>query len=179
MRRRVRGASRATVAIVTCVAFASLLVWIKPAESHPLHTSLAEIVYEPAQREVRISIRVFADDFSSASATNASSKRRTAQALDRARSTESPALAYARSMFVLADASGRHLPLAYCGGKRIADLIWLCFHTSAPSGIAGFQVANRILFDLYPDQINIVQVTHGEKKVSLLFTRGAGFKSLE
>jgi hypothetical protein len=168
-----------TVAIVPCIALASLLGLTRPAESHPLHTSLAEILYEPVQREVRISIRVFADDFSKASATYASSKTRTAEALNRARPAESPALAYTRSMFVLADATGRHLPLAYCGGKRVADLIWLCFHTSAPRGIAGFQVADRILFDLYPDQINIVQVTHGEKKVSLLFTRGEGFKRLE
>jgi len=122
---------------------------------------------------------VFVDDFSKASAAFAVSKRHTAQASNGGQASESPALAYARSAFVVADATGRRLPLAYCGGKRVDDLIWLCFHTGAPRGLAGFRVSNRILFNLYPDQINIVQATYGGKKVSLLFTHGDGFKRLD
>jgi hypothetical protein len=35
------------------------------------------------------------------------------------------------------------------------------------------------LFDLYADQINIVQAAYNGKRVSLLFTRGDGFKQLD
>jgi len=86
---------------------------------------------------------------------------------------------YARASFMIADRAGRVLSLASCGGKRVGDLMWICFHTSAPSGPAGFQVADKILFDLYADQINIVQATYGGKKVSLLFTHGDGCRRVQ
>ena len=57
--------------------------------------------------------------------------------------------------------------------------MWICFHTSGPSDLSGFRVADKILFDLYADQINIVQATYGGRKVSLLYTRGDGFKRLD
>jgi hypothetical protein len=161
----------ATIAIALILAVGPLLIATRPVESHPLHTSLAQIEYDPVKREMQISIRVFVDDFSKASAAYA--------LLNRGKTSGASALAYARSAFMVADPSGRQLPLAYCGGQRVADLIWLCFHTSAPRGISRFQVADKILFDLYTDQINIVQATYGGKKVSLLFTHGEGFKRLE
>jgi hypothetical protein len=57
--------------------------------------------------------------------------------------------------------------------------MWMCFHAPAPGGVAGLRVAHRILFDLYADQINIVQASYNGKKTNLLFTRGDGFKVLE
>jgi hypothetical protein len=171
------------------------LVIAQPIEAHPLHTSLAEITYDPAAREIRVSVRVFVDDFSRASSAYAATKSAAATGSGQGATgngrrvtgngqrvtdkNESPLLMYARASFMIADRAGRSLSLASCGGKRVGDLIWICFHTSAPSGPARFQVADRILFDLYADQINIVQATYGGKKVSLLFTHGDGFKRLD
>ncbi|CAA9359162.1 MAG: hypothetical protein AVDCRST_MAG11-4016, partial [uncultured Gemmatimonadaceae bacterium] len=48
---------------------AALLVAGDPpraAIAHPLHTSLAEVTYDPAARAVHVLLRVFVDDFSSA-----------------------------------------------------------------------------------------------------------------
>ena len=176
------------------IALAALVV-ARPIEAHPLHTSLAEITYDPAAKEIRVSVRVFADDFSRASAAYAATKSAAAtgngqrvtgngrRATDNGQritdKSESPLLMYARATFMIADRVGRGLSLASCGGKRVGDLMWICFHTSAPSGPAKFQVADKILFDLYGDQINLVQATYGGKKVSLLFTHGDGFKRLD
>lgn len=169
----------ATVAIVLGLALYGSLAMPSPVVAHPLHTSLTEIVHDPAKREIRLSIRVFVDDFSKASLAWS----RTSAAADRTKKSssvaETPLLMYARATFVVADRTGRPLSLSSCGGKREGDLLWICFHASAPAGPAGFQVADRILFDLYADQINIVQASYGGKKVNLLFTRGDGFKRLD
>ncbi len=150
----------------------------RPLDAHPLHTSLAELTYDPAAREIRLSVRVFVDDLARASAAFARPKNVGARAQTNSVSTESPILAYARFAFLVADRAGRRLSLASCGGKRVGDLMWLCFHSSAPSGPAGFQIADRILFDLYSDQINIVQAAYAGQRANLLFTRGDGFKRL-
>ena len=160
------------------IALASLVI-AHPLEAHPLHTSLAEITYDAAAKEMRVSVRVFIDDFTKASTAYAAGRAAAARAAKSPVSNESPLLMYARASFVVADRGGHVLSLASCGGKRVGDLMWICFHTHAPPDLSGFRVEDRILFDLYADQINIVQATYGGRKVSLLFTRGDGFKRLD
>jgi hypothetical protein len=149
-----------------------------PLDAHPLHTSLAELTYDTSAQEIRLSVRVFVDDLTKASAAYARTRDPGVRPHANPVSTESPILAYARFAFIVADRTGRRLALSSCGGKRVGDLMWLCFHSSAPSGPAGFQISDRILFDLYSDQINIVQTSYAGQKANLLFTRGDGFKRL-
>ena len=157
----------------------AVLAIVPPAEAHPLHTSLAEISYDAATKEMRVSVRVFADDLTKASTAYAGAKEKAARAAHSPIPTESPVLMYARANFVVADRGGRVLSLASCGGKRVGDLMWICFHTPSSADLSGYRVADKILFDLYADQINIVQATLGGRKVSLLYTRGDGYKRLE
>jgi hypothetical protein len=151
------------------LAAASIAIAARPASSHPLHTSLAELTYDARTKEIRISIRVFIDDLTKASNAYAKSKR----------IASSPVDAYARGMFVVADRSGRALSLLSCGSKPVGDLMWLCFRAPAPSGPSGFKIVHKILFDLYSDQINIVQSTYDGRKQSLLFVRGDGLKRID
>lgn len=152
------------------VSLAAVVITAGSLDAHPLHTSIAQIAYDPARKEIQISLRVFVDDL-----TNASD----AYARSRPASKESRMDAYARSAFVITDRSGRQLALQSCGDKLVSDLMWLCFRAPAPAGISGFKVAHRVLFDLYPDQINLVQATHDGRKQSMLFVRGDGPKRLD
>jgi hypothetical protein len=160
------GLAAAITGVTSVAAFLSLPLI---ASAHPLHTSLTEIAYDPATKQIRIMARIFVDDLSKAAAARAAKNP----------SKEIAILAYARASLIIADRAGRVMPLASCGGKRVGDLMWLCFQANAPSGAAGLQVADRILFDLYADQINIVQSTYGGKKISMLFTPGDGYKRLD
>ncbi|HVD59305.1 MAG TPA: DUF6702 family protein [Gemmatimonadaceae bacterium] len=139
-------------------------------DAHPLHTSVAEITYDAAHRQLQISLRVFVDDLTKASDAYARSRPTT---------KELRVDAYARSAFTITDRSGRQVMLQSCGGKLVSDLMWLCYRAAAPAGLSGFKVAHRILFDLYSDQINIVQANNNGKKQSLLFTHGDGLKRLD
>ena len=146
--------------------------------AHPLHTSLAEIVYDPAAKEIRISIRVFVDDLMKASTAYANAHRGM-RVSSLPFVSDGAIIEYARASFILVDRAGHPLALTSCGNKPVGDLMWLCFRAFAPVGPAGFRVTHKVLFDLYADQINIVQASYGGKKVSLLFTRGDGFKRLD
>ncbi len=72
------------------------------AAMHPMHTSVAELVHEPAARSALVTLRVFTDDL------------RAAVPADR----DSDAEAYVRSHFELRDASGRPVPLRWAGASR-------------------------------------------------------------
>ena len=148
------------------------------ATAHPLHTSLAEIVYDPAAKEVRVSIRVFVDDLTKASNAYAAAHR-TMRVTSLPVVPDGAIIQYVRASFMVADRGGHPVVLASCGNKPVGDLMWVCLRAPAPAGPVGLRVTHKVLFDLYADQINIVQAAYNGKRISLLFTRGDGFKRLD
>lgn len=146
--------------------------------AHPLHTSLAEMVYDPAAKEMRISIRVFVDDLTKASSAYAAAHR-TTRVTSLPLVPDAAIIEYVRASFTVVDRGGHPLALASCGNKPVGDLMWVCLRTRTPAGPVGLRVTHKVLFDLYADQINIVQAAYGGKRISLLFTRGDGYKQLE
>ena len=167
---RVRPRGRALL-IAALIVAGGVLLNPRAAAAHPLHTSLAELSYDSRSGSIVVSLRVFVDDF-----TNASTRQRQ-QLVSRGRSSSrSPLVDYALESFSIFDASGRRVLLQSCGGKRVGDLMWLCFKGSVPRGKQGLSVTSRILFDLYRDQINIVKAVADGKTSNLLFTPGDGAK---
>jgi hypothetical protein len=157
-----------TLAVALVLAKGAATAW-----SHPLHTSLAELSFNAAKHTVEVSIRVFADDFGSAI-----SGRNTARPTSTAGVPDAAAFEYVRSFLSLADQDGHPLPLRWHGTRRAGDILWISLDAPAPRGLRGLRVQNRLLFDLYDDQINIVQALYNDRRESLLFTKGDGAKTL-
>lgn len=162
------------VSLIACSVspFTGMTAW---ASAHPIHSSFAELTHDRPSRQVSVSLRVFVDDYTEASHAYA---QRLANARGKPVTRGASLVEYALATFALSDAGGRRLSLQSCGGKRVGELMWLCFRAPAPRGISGFRVTSRLLFERYDDQINIVQASYGGKKTSLLFTRGDGAKRL-
>ncbi|MEO5589125.1 MAG: DUF6702 family protein [Gemmatimonadaceae bacterium] len=140
------------------------------ASAHPLHTSLAELSFDRQSRTLEVSLRVFVDDFTAASVVwHQTSTLKT---------TASPLVGYARSVFTVREANGTAVDLASCGGKRVGDLMWLCFRGHLTGEPAGLSVASQVLFGKYKDQINVVQADFDGRKSNLLFTPGDRTKKL-
>jgi hypothetical protein len=58
------------------------------------------------------------------------------------------------------------------------DATWLYFEIKLPEGLAGAVLRNRIFFELFNEQVNIVNSVEGDTKIDLVFKRGDDFKSL-
>jgi len=114
---------------------------------HPLHTTLTEIKTTQGGR-VQIVIRMFKDDL-----------------------RKNSPVAYATSHFELS-ANGKPIELQACGVKETSDLLWVCLQTKAPANLDGLQAHNALFFELFADQVNIVQTIHGTDRHSVLFTPG-------
>jgi uncharacterized protein DUF6702 len=144
------------------------------AEAHPLHTSLAELSYDQKSGAVLLSLRVFVDDYTKASAAYV---QKHAQPVP-ASAAVSPLVTYAIASFALTDSRNHRVAFTSCGGKRVGDLMWLCFRGVLAGSASGMHVGSHILFDTFRDQINIVQASYGGRHVNLLFTPGETLKTL-
>ena len=157
---------------------AALLVAGDPpraAIAHPLHTSLAEVTYDPAARAVHVLLRVFVDDFSSA----VLHARPAAPDAPIVLPPDSAMFRYVSGRFSLADRAGRPVPLRWCGARRAGEQLFVCLRapaTTAPG--AGARVRNALLTELFTDQINVVRASVSGRRQTLLFTRGDGVKAL-
>ena len=134
--------------------------------AHPLHTTMAEVTIDRARNTVRVVVRVFADDFGSA-----------LSAAGRAGTWDARAAGYVARAISVADEARRPLAMRDCGTRRQGDLLWLCAETNlAPTH--KLSLRDRMLCELFADQINVVRVTDGATVRSLLFTRGDAEKPI-
>lgn len=158
--------------MVTALLLALTVAAVAPVPTaHPLHSTITEI--SATNGAVRATIRVFADDFGTAVAR--SLKGRTVAA---GAAWDAAAVAYVSASFTLTDGAGRTLPLRSCGIRRTADLYWVCVESAAPASLATLSVRNRLLCDVWDDQVNVVQANVAGTRRSLLFTKGDAAKPL-
>jgi hypothetical protein len=129
--------------------------------AHPMHTSVTELIHEPASGSVSVEVRVFADDFTAAAGAG-----------------DSAAAAYLRTHLVLTDRRGRSIPLRWERREPAGDALLLRVRGLAPAGLAGARVRHSVLCERFEDQVNLVRVQYGGRSVSLLFTPGDGAKAL-
>jgi hypothetical protein len=166
-----RRASRfaAALAIVAVVGGA------RTAWSHPIHTTLTEIVIDPRDGAMVFTVRAFADDFSSAVSKHAGKPRPADYHV-----VDADIVSYVTSAVSVED-SGKRVPFAWVGSRRAGDVIWVTFKLPSVRTLRNVKVASSLLFELYDDQVNIVQTTAEGRHHSMLFTSGDGkkLKSLE
>lgn len=168
-----RRAGRALGAIALSLSCAAISLGAGRETAHPLHTTLVQLTYDAHGRVLEGTIRVFAGDFAAAVA-----KRGGSAMPNDDRVSDAAAFAYVSGTFRLRDASGRDVPLSWCGSRRANDLLWLCVRAANASAPEVLELSDQMLCELFDDQINIVQSVAGEKHASMLFTKGDGAKSV-
>lgn len=153
---RLRVVTGAAAALLACGA-------ATPALAHPLHTTITQVAFRGDS--LRAIIRVFADDFGRAvHGLGAGDPAPTAV-------SDSAAAAYVRSRFTITGAGGRLVTLRWCGMERREGAYLMCV-AGAAGRMAGTSVHSRLHWELYADQVNIVQATSGRRRETLLFLRG-------
>ena len=135
---------------------------------HPLHTTMAEVTIDRPRGTLRIVVRVFADDFGIALG-----------AMGTSGSWDTRASAYVRRAIAVVAHAREPLAMRDCGTRRQGDLLWLCAEAAIPTEPTNrLALRDRMLCELFADQINVVRVTDGAKTRSMLYTRGDSEKPL-
>jgi len=143
------------------------------AGAHPLHATLTELRYDARAAELSGTIRVFVNDLALAVA-----KRTGAPPSIDAQPSDAAIMAYVSATVKASDGRGHTVSFVGCGTRRNADLLWICLRGATIGPAAELTLSNQFLCDLFDDQVNVVQIVDGDRRGSLLFTRGEGPKRL-
>jgi hypothetical protein len=160
--------SRRSSVLLALAATATILA-ARPgrAYSHPLHTTLTEVRFAPDG--VELVLRAFVDDFAAAvsrgPATSAASTTTPA---------DSATARYLGGTLLVADGAGRHLAWRLSGVRRAGELVWVTLRVPGAGRVGGLRLTNRVLFERYDDQVNIVQAMVAGRRHTVLFTRRDG-----
>ncbi len=147
--------------------------------AHKIHVSVTQLDFNPANQTVAGVMRVYADDLENALSQHAKRPVK----LDPATAGKNKAagelvLAYLRDRFELKGKAGRPMKLIWVGMEFQADMFWLYFEGKLPGGLAGAQLRNRVLCELFDDQVNIVNAKHQGKQFGMMFEAKDEFKLL-
>jgi len=153
--------------------FVIVIAFAPVAQAHRYHTSVTRLEYNAEERLVEITVQTFADDIEAAlSRHNGGGRVR----LDSTAKTNALLLDYLRNVIELKNGEER-LELQWIGMELKGHSAWFYLQASAPQGPAKTTVSNRLLFELFNDQVNIVNVVQNGKRESLVFKRGDAAKA--
>lgn len=137
-------------------------VSVKP---HPVYVSVTEIQHNAAEKTLELSCKIFTDDFEKAIRNSFNRQVDLANPADKAEADKLVAEYVRKKLQVAAD--GKDCALVFVGFERERDVVWSYFQangvTAAPKKIV---VKNELLYESFPEQINIMHVTVSGKRQS-------------
>jgi len=162
-----------SLALIVASALPATRVVVVPvaAAAHKFHTSFTEADCNAAERSLQITLRTFPDDLENILGRRSGK----AVSLDRKKEAEPLLIAYLQETFQLKNAKGETVKLSWVGMDAGVDSAWLYFEAQLPEGCVGATLRNQFMFDLFDDQINLVNVKQDGRKHSLTFKNGDNF----
>lgn len=154
---------------IRILSFLLLVMALAPVSfAHRYHTSVTRLDYKAEERLLEITVQTFADDIEAALSKRSGVGN---VQLEPRSKTNALLLQYLNSAIVLKSGDEK-LELEWIGMELKGHSVWFYLQAKAPAGLSHTTLSNRLLFDLFSDQINIVNVFQNGKKSSLTFKRG-------
>jgi hypothetical protein len=130
--------------------------------------------YNGQDKDVEITIQTFVDDVEDILRRRTGARVR----LDAGKDAEQKVYDYLRSSVELQNA-GAKSELQWVGMEAKGETLWVYATAQMPKGIAHTSVRNTFLFDLFGDQVNIVNVISEGKKTGLILKGDVKCQMLE
>jgi hypothetical protein len=136
---------------------------------HKFYLSLTELRYNTHSERFEISMRIFPDDLDRALLERSGIQTQLASELEHERA-DSLLKTYLLESFSI-QADGHVIALTYLGKEPESDAIW-CYLESAPVSVPqGLSIRHELLTEIFPEQVNIVQVYIDTWNKGLLLNR--------
>ena len=143
---------------------------------HEFYVSLTEIRYNAQNESFEVSMRIFPDDLDRALLERTSIHTQLASELEH-KEADSLLMVYLLEEFTMV-VNGEELTLNYLGKEPESNAIWCYLESSKIAAPESITVRNTILTELFPDQVNIIQVYHEKWNKGMLLNRNESLGSL-
>ena len=154
-------------------AFAALLLlWPLAGAApalHAYHSTITELRYNAAKKQLELSVKVFTDDFEKALSQGQPARINLTEAGPRPLVLAS---AYLRRTLLISTVTGAPLQLQVLGMQAENDGYWFYCKVPLPGPLPGIKLRQGVLLDVFGDQMNIVNIDANGKKQSALFRTG-------
>jgi hypothetical protein len=139
---------------------------VNAIDEHKYYTSHLNMKYDVQSKTFQLSFSIFTDDLESTLKKESGEKIRLDEITD---ANKKLVFEYVKDHF-WAIVDGKFLKLENIGYELNVDVIWIYIETSETEIPESIEIANTILFDLYPEQKNMVKINIGEDDYSALLT---------
>jgi hypothetical protein len=144
------------------------LAGARPAR-HAYHSTITELRYNPAKKQLELSVKVFADDFEKAISQG---QPKTVSLTEPGPRPLVLATAYFHNTLQISTLNDKRLPLQVLGMQAENDGYWFYCKVALPGPVTGVKLRQAVLLDAFADEMNIVNVEANGKKQSALFRAG-------
>jgi hypothetical protein len=157
--------SRRIFLLLPVALLLSLAAW-----AHAYHASIMELRYNSQKQQMEVALKLFSDDFEKALSVGQSS----AISLDKSpkEQVNSLVLQLLRRSVQIGTKPGEALPLTLVGIQHEHDSHWVYFTLKLARPVQSLTLTNKVFLDVFPDQMNIVNLEANGQKQSLLFRGG-------
>ncbi len=135
---------------------------------HPLHLSVADIKYNPEAKSLEITQRLFVDDLEDALRHFSGDKVDVLNPPNPARIKELIGQ-YTQQNFQL-QLNGKPKPAQYLGYEIEGEAVWVYMEVADARNIKSIGVRNTLFFEMFDDQVNLINVDKDGEIRSLKLT---------
>jgi hypothetical protein len=135
-------------------------------DEHKYYTSQLNMKYDVQSKTFQLSFSIFTDDMENTLGKESGKRIKLDEITD---ANKKLVFEYVKDHF-WAIVDGRFLKLENIGYELNVDVIWVYIETGETEIPEAIEIANTILFDLYPEQKNMVKINIGEDDYSALLT---------
>lgn len=151
------------------------ILFTTKSSAHNYHTSLTRIDFNEAAKSLEIEINLFNHDLEKV--LEAKSKKRVD--FDKDKEIDKLIFDYLNETFLIKDASGNLLKARWIGKESKTDMTTAFIEIDNVESVENLKLQNKIFFESFSEQTNLVAFHFDEKKSDLLFKAGDDFKILK
>ncbi|QJX45807.1 hypothetical protein HMJ29_02195 [Hymenobacter taeanensis] len=151
--------------LLPVVLLLSLAAW-----AHAYHASIMELRYNPQKLQLEIALKLFSDDFEKALSVGQAK----GISLDKSPKEQVNTLVtqLVRRSLEFSTKPGEVLPLTLVGIQHEHDSHWVYFTAKLPRPVPEVTLRHKLMLDVFPDQMNVVNLEANGQKQTLLFREG-------
>ncbi|CAN5789747.1 hypothetical protein BH20ACI4_BH20ACI4_12600 [soil metagenome] len=149
-----------------------LTVFALPSLAHNYHTSLTRIDYNKKEKSLEIEINLFNHDLEKV----LESKYKKRIDFEKSKEMDKMLFDYLKETFLIKDEKNAEKKLVWVGKEIDVELTTMFVEVKEIDSIEKLELQNKLFFESFAEQVNLVTLHTEDKKLDLAFKVGDGFK---